>query len=261
MTELEAQGCEVVVHEVEYPVRARAGSADGRPEGAYISEGWTEAKERAARILYGRHAPAILDCRPAPDTGHVWLRDYFVNRYEVTPVEQARMCDRTALVIDGAATHGGGDHTSIDWWGWIGARSYLLGTWRGQWGYPVLRQTVLDVYAQVRPDAVVVEDASSGRQIVQEMERTFRGIEKVTARGRKRLRWEAVHPQHRAGQVFYPRSLDAPWMGERIARLLVLTGEGEGEVDDEADTEALALTWRAEGAPRVVRRSRGISGV
>ncbi len=245
VAELRAEGVDVVVHDTQYPLRARKDSPDGRAEGEYISDKWTLSKERGARILYGRHAAAILDCQPAPDTGEVWRREYFSQRYSGTPEAMAALCDFRGLSVDGAATGGGGDHTVIQHWGWIGARSYLLGQWRGQWDYPTLRETLKDTIASVRPHGVAVENASSGRQVTQELVASTRGIELVTVRGSKRLRWEAVHPQHRSGQVFYPEAQHAPWMGLRTDRLLRLTGEVEGEVDDEADAEALALTWRA----------------
>lgn len=263
IAEAEARGGEVVLHDVEYPVRARADSPDGRAPGEAISPGWNQpGREATARAFYGRYASAILDCTPSPDGGAAWPLEYLSHRYDVEPRAMAAMCERSALVVDAASTYGGGDHSVIQWWGWIGPRAYLLGQWRGQWDYVALRERVKDLHASCRtgPErrvapAVVVENASAGRQIVQELQRALPGVEAVTPVGSKLARWQAAQPMCAAGQVLLPEARHMPEVADIIDRLLRLTGTGD-EVDDEADTMAHALTWGASGALRVASWGR-----
>ena len=65
-----------------------------------------------------------------------------------------------------------------------------------------------------------------------------------------------------AGSVMLPEA--APWVGDLVERLVVITGEGD-EVDDEADAMAMALRWRREHARPVdvggyLRALRSVAG-
>lgn len=248
--ELQALGITPRIVTWSYPVRAVPGHPDAmnREPNEWLTDNWNDEKLTIARAFYGAYAEAVLFCRGIPDTGIVWKREHFVNRYTLPPNDQANLCEKTWLSVDGAATSGRGDWTVIQWWGSIGPKAYLLGQWRGQWGFPVLMQTLRDVREQVKPNAgIVIEKASSGIQAAQTLELEVPGVIPFVPKGSKRTRWEAVQSQHVSGTVLYPLSIHAPWMGQMIDRRLVLTGEGQ-EVDDEADTEAQSLHHRLYGA-------------
>lgn len=221
---------------------AEAGDADWRQPGEYL---WPErygadwhSKNPQVR---GRLLATLYQQRPTPDDGALFLRAWLSHRYAEPPSVMAQRCEVTALSLDSAATEGAGDHSVLQWWGWAGPRAYLLGQWRGQWGYPTLRATVLDVHARCRPSALIVEDTSAGRSIADELARVVPGLIRVPARGPKRERIAAETPAMEAGQVCLPER--EPWAADLVERLIVLTGEGD-EVDDEADALAMALRWR-----------------
>lgn len=237
-------GATVEVERWDYPLVASPSRPDlmGRQPGEYVSHRWDQAKERMARASYGRHASAILDCDPRDMDGPIWQRRHFAHRYTEDCESMAARCDLTILSVDGAATEGGGDYTSIRRWGWIGPDSYLLGAWRGQWGFSTLMSTLTDLSHDLSPDAIVIEDASSGRQAIQQLRNKLRGVIPYQPRVAKAARWDAVLPAYEAGQVHMPMAHHAPWIAQSIDRLVVLTGQGD-EIDDEADADAQAHLW------------------
>ena len=135
---------------------------------------------------------------------------------------------------------------------------YLLGTWRGQWGFPQMLKELRRIVGEVaeiqegqRPP-IVIEDASAGRQAKQTLELEMVVIG-ATPKGSKRSRWENVIPQHESGAVFYPDPGYMPELHQRWARMIKLKGiPNSKEVDDEADVEALALHYLTHGAVKTV---------
>lgn len=244
--ELRAAGLQVRVVRWSYPLRARADDLMGRAPGAYLTPRWTEDKERAARIMYGRHAPAILDGDPTPDGGAIWKREHFGARYAWPCDVMSRLCEFRGLFVDGAATSGAGDHTSVRHWGWIGPKAHFLGAWRGQWAFPELLATLRGAVAEVKPNVVVIEDSTAGRQAGQVLQREIPGVVLWPVKGAKKVRWDAALPNYGSGSVLFPEPGHWPELQPFIERMVVLTGEGD-EVDDEADADAMAHLWRAEG--------------
>ena len=253
-----------------YRMLAEAGDADtlpsgGRPPlravGDYL---WPEVYGAAWRARHPELADgsrvwvSLHQQRPQAEGGLAWPIAYLSTRYSGTGAAMALICDRTALVVDGAATSGGGDHSVIQWWGWTGPRAYLLGQWRGQWDYVALRERLRDLHGSCRPHgrapAIVVEDASAGRQVVQELSRALPGVVAVRPVGAKIARWEAAQPMCAAGQALLPEAGAEPWVGGMVDRLLRLVGEGD-EIDDEADAMALALTWGSSGGMPTAERT------
>ena len=247
---------------LSYPLIAGEHDATGRAPGEPL-DGWTlEAAERTRLVVGSRLYAAMYQGRPTLDEGALIRRVWLSHRYDELPEVAARRCDVTVLSLDPAATEGSGDHSVLQWWGWQGGRAYLLGQWRGQWAYPTLRQTVLDVHAKVRPSALLVEDTSSGRALADELARAVSGLVRVPAKGAKASRIAAETPAMEAGSVLLPSG--GPWVGDLVERLVVITGEGD-EVDDEADAMAMALRWHRERDvstfdPRAYLRAVGYIG-
>lgn len=228
---------------LSYPLIAGEADPAGRLPGEPL-DGWTvERAETTRQVVGSRIYAAMYQGRPTLDEGAIIRRAWLAHRYREAPEAVARRCELTALSLDPAATEGRGDHSVMQWWGWEAGRAYLLGQWRGQWGYPTLRQTVLDAVRERRPNAVIVEDTSSGRALADELARVVPGLVRVPARGSKASRISAETPAMEAGSVMLPEA--APWVGDLVERLVVITGEGD-EVDDEADAMAMALRWRRE---------------
>lgn len=241
--QLEAAGVEVIVEDVAYPVRAVEDDPAGRAPGEYLSAAWDANKEAAARIIYGRHAPAILDCAPGPDGGAVWTVEHFAHRYREAPAALAARASLRWLSVDGAATGGGGDHTVITRWCAIGPVAYWLGQRRGQWDATAFEATLADEIGSHRPHATVIENASSGRPIAQRLMQRFPGIVLFPATGSKLAKWDAAIPAHATGSVRYPDASVVPEVGPMVQRVTMLTGHVATEVDDEADAIAVGVRW------------------
>lgn len=228
------------VESFNVPLRAKEDDDAGREPGEYISEGWTPEKEARTRAELGsRMASAILDCSPTPDEGGAWKRTWFSRRYKGDPAAVARLADLTVLALDGAATAGGGDCSVLVWWGIFGGKARKLGQWRDQLGFPDLLALCRDVRAKTRPNALLVEDASAGRQAIQTLELEF-PVTPVKVSKSKRVRYNAVSPLWESGAMEYPEEAD--WMADYIERMVVIQGEGD-EVDDEADADAIFGAW------------------
>lgn len=259
--EMQAAGLQVMIEDWTYPLRAREDDFMGREPGEYLTDAWDEDKERAARILYGPDAPAILDCDPPEATGGLYPPECLSHRYEGHPLQAAATCEAFALSVDAAETEGGGDHTVIQWWGIRGRDSLLLWQWRGQWGdTAVVREITQAIeWVQMRHplSAVLVEDTSAGKVAIAALRQQLPQLQAVSAAGQgsKRDRIRGVRMLWSLGTVLLPGpSAHASWCYETdrdgrslIDRLRRLRGERpdmRGEVDDEADAATIFLRWR-----------------
>lgn len=261
IAELEAAGLEVQVEEWRYPLKREAGKMDAmedeREVGEYLTDTWDAAKEAGARVLYGRHHRAVLDCDPVEEDGGLYKLEHFEATYSEHPDIIARSCEATFLSADCAETQDGGDWTVLQRWGVKEGRAYWLGQRRGQWHEANVVLQVKDGRETWRTTGVLVEDTSSGKVVNTILEGKVPGLErvKVSGQGSKRARIRGTLALWRLGSVVVP-SLDnahTPWWHERDDagltirdRMLALRGETEqmtGEVDDEADAATNFLRW------------------
>jgi phage terminase large subunit-like protein len=177
------------------------------------------------------HAPAILDCAPTPDGGVKFKREWFSRRYVGHPDAVAKLCDVRALVVDPASTSGDGDYSSIEHWGWSGVKMRKLHKHRGQWAYNELEAAIVDAMAAYRPSALLVENTSNGRAIVSRLQLRFPNLIPMSHLGKsKAVRWDAQSPVFYAGNVEFPDPQFAPWMLGYVERMVLLTGEVDGEL-------------------------------
>ena len=181
---------------------------------------------------------------PEAEGGAVWTREMLSHRYPGLPLAMASRCELRVLSVDPASTEGGGNSSAIWHLGWIGPVCYVLGRWSGHWGYPELQATIVDLVAQHRPHATLVEATSNGRAVLQALGRTVQGLTPITATGSKRARMEAASPSLAAGQVRFAEPIHMPWLLDVIEVMSTLTGIGDEE-DDDADALGQALLWRA----------------
>ena len=95
-------------------------------------------------------------------------------------------------------------------WGFRENKWYLLDVWRGQLDYPQLKAKVLDLVEKWDPDRVLIEDASSGRPLRQELFGTDKRFQKITAKDDKEIRFQAACAPVEEGKVFLPA--EASWL-------------------------------------------------
>ena len=251
--DLERQGGERWTR-LRFPGLAEAGDAMGRAPGEALDPSrMTEADHAQARITLGpRQYAALYGQDPSPDSGGIILREWTSRRYVDPPLAVRRTCDLVIASLDAASTAGGGDYSVIQVWGVRGPTRYLLHQWRDRVGYPELRAALRDVVATWRPSAIVVEDASSGRPLVQDLRREIPGIVPRPAIGSKAARLVAVSGVWASGHVELPAG--EPWVGELVEEVVGFPASH----DDQVDAMSHALGWIAErdaGAAGVVRRS------
>jgi predicted phage terminase large subunit-like protein len=116
---------------------------------------------------------------------------------------------------------------------------YLLHVLRDRLEYPDLRRKVLSHAREHDAKAVLIEDASSGAQLLQDLlrEGPIRPIA-IKPEGDKVVRLEGQSARIEAGHVLLPES--APWLGDFLDEILAFPG---GRFDDQVDSFSQFLVW------------------
>ena len=119
-------------------------------------------------------------------------------------------------------------------------RFYILDVFRKRIEYGDLLEAIRSSCIQYRVDHLVIEEAASGYQLIEELRRQFvDGVTfpfAVTPQGEKVARFEAQANHIRTGKVVLPRT--APWLGDFLAEVCKFPG---GTNDDQADALAQML--------------------
>lgn len=118
---------------------------------------------------------------------------------------------------------------------------YLLDVWREKVAFPGLKKAVLELKVRFNAAVVLIEDKSSGIQLIQELRAM--GHSQVKAgktEGNKLMRLVAQTPAFEGGFVRLPKR--AGWLD---AYVLELTTFPAGRHDDQVDSTSQALAWIA----------------
>jgi phage terminase large subunit-like protein len=157
-----------------------------------------------------------------------------------------------------------GDRRGCTNWGIVGKKLDLLDVLRRRMEYPELKRAVRDQYALWRPSVVLIEDKSSGTQLIQEL--VADGLHAVTryppsqgkvmcsrrCQGQRlsrqaKLRFaESMHAQTAMienGFVHLPKT--APWLAAYLHELAVFPN---GRHDDQVYSTAQLLDWFKRGS-------------
>lgn len=160
---------------------------------------------------------SLFQQRPISASGGTVKAEDLERRYEVLPVPNG--ITRRVLSFDTATSEDPtSDWTVMEDWLEIGNKAYLVHVWRKRVDFPDLLSQARSYAAQVRPDVVLIEDKSSGRQLWQVLEDENMcpdwgfPIEKIKPEqiGSKRQRLALETPALRAKQVILPAW--APWL-------------------------------------------------
>lgn len=188
------------------------------------------------------HFAAQYQQLPAPRGGGL-LKTAWLQYYE--PHERPEFFDHVIQSWDTAAKATQlADYSVCTTWGVKGDKIYLLEVYRAKLDFPDLRRAAIQLVEQHRPDYVLVEDQSSGTQLIQELP-TY-GVMTVTPykpKGDKVVRFHRITCLFATGKVLIPRS--APWLVEFVYELTVFP---TGRHDDQADSMTQALGWIQENA-------------
>ena len=130
------------------------------------------------------------------------------------------------------------DYSVCATWGVTENGFHLLDIWRNKVEAPQLEQAVKNMFDKFRPQAVVIEDKSSGSSIIQNIrQKTLIPVIAFDPKQRdKEVRASAVTPTVEAGKCFIPES--APWLEDF---LLEHERFPNAEHDDQVDTTSMAL--------------------
>lgn len=195
---------------------------------------------RAAQGEY--HFAAQYQQLPAPRGGGL-LKKAWLQYYETH--ERPESFDHIVQSWDTAAKATQlADYSVCTTWGVKGDKIYLLEVYRAKLDFPDLRRAAIQLAEQHRPDYVLVEDQSSGTQLIQEL--PTHGVMMVTPckpKGDKVVRFHRITCLFETGKVLIPRS--APWLAEFVYELTVFP---TGRHDDQADSMTQALGWIQQNA-------------
>jgi predicted phage terminase large subunit-like protein len=119
---------------------------------------------------------------------------------------------------------------------------YLIDLTRGRYEYPRLRETAIALAKRYRPRCVLIEDASTGIALQQELKRIdFGGTTTLVKIECDKIGWPYVNQaKFEAGHVLLPQR--AFFLPELLAELLAFP---HGKTDDQVDSISQALSYRS----------------
>ena len=131
------------------------------------------------------------------------------------------------------------DYSVCTTWGLKEKKIYLLDVLRRRMNFPELKHAVREQYMKHKPERILIEDKSSGTQLIQELVHEglyqVRGVKTV---GDKKMRLNAQTGAFENGKVFLPAA--AAWLAEYVHEL---TSFPAGKFDDQVDSTSQALAW------------------
>jgi predicted phage terminase large subunit-like protein len=179
---------------------------------------------------------------PVP-TGGAMIRRHWLRYYDAPPERTSHM--RLIQSWDCAGKEGAANSWSVcTTWLIVDKRDYyLLDVTRGRFDYPKLRQTALTLAERYNPTAIVIEDASAGTALAQELRQLGRyRVNSIQVERDKVTRLYVQAAKFEAGNVYFPRN--APFLADLEAELLSFP---QGKHDDQVDSITQALAFKAFG--------------
>ncbi len=117
--------------------------------------------------------------------------------------------------------------------------AYVIDVYRARLEFPALKQAAIRLRERYKPNAILVEDKSSGTQLIQEMKEV--GMYQVIAikpNGDKQTRLFRQAVKFENGRVLLPQQ--APWLNDFV---LELTAFPAAKFDDQVDAMTQALDY------------------
>ena len=175
---------------------------------------------------------------PVPPGGAMIKRPW-LRYYDVLPERSSR-----AKVIqswDTAAKNGAQNDWSVcTTWLVVDNKYYLLDLTRGRYEYPQLRKTAIALAERFEPDNILIEDASTGIALAQELNEVlvFSVVEPIPIERDKIGRLYVQQAKFEAGRVLFPKG--ASFLPELETELLMFP---QGKTDDQVDSITQALAY------------------
>jgi predicted phage terminase large subunit-like protein len=178
---------------------------------------------------------------PVPPGGAMIKRDW-LRYYDKAPERTPR--SKVIQSWDTAAKAGAQNDWSVcTTWLMLDKHFYLLDLTRGRYEYPRLRDTAVALAGRFRPDAILIEDASTGIALAQELRQIRSFVVKPIPIERDKIgRLYVQQAKFEAGLVLFPEG--ASFLPELEAELLVFP---QGRTDDQVDSISQALAYKLSG--------------
>lgn len=175
--------------------------------------------------------------RPAPRAGGMIELAWF-KRFDAPPETPVR----TVQSWDTASKPGERNDPSVcGTWQEAGGRWHLVHVWRARVEYPALKRKAMSLAARWEPDAILIEDKSSGEALIQDLkaEPTMPlPVIAITPEKDKETRASVVSPLIEAGRVALP--VKAPWLADYEAEVATFPNAAH---DDQVDMTSQLLRW------------------
>ena len=178
---------------------------------------------------------------PVPLQGNLVKRDWL--KTHVVAPDQADSADRIVQSWDTASEEGAFTDYSVCVTAMVRGRSvWLLDVWRGKLQFPDLRKKVVELAQAFDATDLLIENASSGRQLIQQLEaEPVCGVPDPIRRrpeGNKLSRFSGITSMIEAGRLSLPAK--AHWLGEFMNELLAFPSVRH---DDQVDALSQLLSW------------------
>jgi predicted phage terminase large subunit-like protein len=191
---------------------------------------------RVKQTLGAYHFAGQYQQTPAPQDGGLVKRDWF-SIYR--PEELPRQFDQIVHSWDTANKASElADYSVCTIWGLVNRQRYLLDVWRQKVNYPELKRAVLALARQWQATVILIEDKSSGTQLLQELQAEGLAVTGIQPVGDKVMRFHAQTAVIEQGRVWLPN--EAPWLEPLLHELTTFPKAAH---DDQVDSVAQALAW------------------
>jgi predicted phage terminase large subunit-like protein len=161
--------------------------------------------------------------------------------------------DRVVQSWDTASKPGNlSDYSVCTTWGIASSKFYLLNVYRERVGYPELKRAVIEQTRSFRPNAILIEDKSSGTALIQDL--VAAGIHNIFGykpKDDKIMRMHAQTATIKNGFVFVPTQ--AHWVAEYLHEM---TSFHFGKYDDQVDSTSQFLDWAKVIEPPILTYAR-----
>jgi predicted phage terminase large subunit-like protein len=197
-----------------------------------------ESLERLRREIGSDVFAAQYQQSPVPPGGAMIRREW-LRYYDLLPERTYRA--RIIQSWDTASKDGAQNDWSVcTTWMLLDGHYYLIDLVRGRYEYPRLKETAIALAQKYRPHCVLIEDASTGTALAQELKRVhFGGAVRLVPIERDKIGRLYVHEaKFEAGLVLFPKN--APFLPELEAELLTFP---QGKTDDQVDSISQALSY------------------
>lgn len=231
--------------------------------------GWTDPRTEAGELLFPKRFPRdVLDAErtrlgsagyagqhqqnPRVAGGNILQESWFKQRWRRTSLPPK--WDQVLISVDcsfkgkeAAKSSKGPDYVSMQVWGRVGSRKFLLKRRHGQWGFTQTVAQLKELRAEAAREyrdtfagaiAVLVEDKANGPAVIDSLKDQVPGLIAVEPEGSKEARAHAVSPTVEAGDVILPDDDEVPWVKELIDEL---THFPKWAHDDDTDAFTQAL--------------------